>query len=70
MVKKNKGTRDASVGLLNHCNELFRNFRDKLINIIDKNAPFKKTSRRVRKLGRKLWLSEELLKQIKIENNS
>ena len=53
MVKKNKGTRDASVGLLNHCNKLFRNFRDKLINTVDKNAPFKKTSRGVRKLVRK-----------------
>ena len=48
----------------NSNNELFRNFRNKLINIIDKYAPFKKASRRERKLASKSWLTKKLLKQI------
>ena len=49
-------------------NELFRNFRSKLINIIDKNAPFKKVSRREWKLASNPRLTKELLKQIMSKN--
>ena len=52
----------------NNGNELFRNFCNKLINIIDKNVPVKTASRQEQKLANKPRLTKELLKQIRIKN--
>ena len=50
-------------------NELFRNFRNKLINIIlvDKNALFEKATRWELKLASKPWLTKDLQKQIRFK---
>ena len=47
MISKNK---------INNGNELFRNFRNKIFNILDENASLKKASRREQKLASKPWL--------------
>ena len=44
-------------------------FHEKLLEIIDKNAPFKTLSKREKKLREKPWITKGLLQSIGIKNN-
>ena len=46
-------------------NEIFNRFNHLILQVIDKNAPLRKVSRKQTKLHKKPWLSHELLKAIK-----
>ena len=46
-------------------NEIFNRFNHLILQVVDKNAPLKKVSRKQKNLHKKPWLSHKLLKAIK-----
>ena len=50
-------------------NEMLNSFYEKLLEVIDKNAPFTTLSKREKKLREKPWITEGILQSIRIKNN-
>ena len=50
-------------------NEMLNTFHEKLLEIIDKNAPFRTLSKREKKLREKPWITKGILQSIRIKNN-
>ena len=50
-------------------NEMLNSFHEKLLEIIDKNAPFRTLSKREKKLREKPWITKGILQSIRIKNN-
>ena len=50
-------------------NEMLNAFHEKLLEINDKNAPFKSLSKREKKLREKPWVTKGILKSVTIKNN-
>ena len=50
-------------------NEMLKAFHQKLLEIIDKNAPFGNLSKRDKKLREKSWITKSILQSIRIKNN-
>ena len=59
------------LGILNYktVNEMLNAFHEKLLEIIDKNAPFRTLSKRERKLREKPWITKGMLQSIRSKNN-
>ena len=50
-------------------NGMLNSFHEKLLEIIDKNAPFRTLSKREKKLIEKPWITKGTLQSIRIKNN-
>ena len=51
-----------------NANEIYNEFHNKLIAVIDKNAPYKTLSKQVSKTKQKPWITKSIIKSIKTKN--
>ena len=59
-----------SLDLLKHnsVDEMFKRFQNKFVEIVDKNAPYKRLSNRERKLKQNPWITKSILQSVKMKN--